>query len=131
MHVGALLLMLRPIVVIVPYHEKNTDKHSISNECECIHNSTYSENLNHILEKWLAVRVHVGFFSVGFYNGIVCEIDKNKLYIAQDGRKVFGIRRAYCSPLSLWFCRWVSECMYSIPIVCHFLYSVDALSIND
>ena len=131
MHVHVLLLMLRPIVVIVPYHEKNHDEHSISNECNSIHNSTYSENLNCIVDKWLAVRVHVGFFSTGFYNGIVCEIDKNKLYIAQDGRKVFRFPRAYASPLSLWFKRWVSEYIYSIPIVCHFLYSVHALSIND
>ena len=124
------MLMFRPIVVIVPYHEKNHDEHSISNECECIHNSTYSEYTHQNSDKWLAVHVHVGFFSTGFYNGIVCEIDKNKLYIAQDGRKVFRIRRAYCSPLSLWFCRWVSECILLFSTVCHFLYSEDALSIS-
>ena len=62
--------MLRRIVAIVPYHEKNHDKHSISNECECIHNSTYSENLKGILEKWLAVRVHTWYYITGFYNGI-------------------------------------------------------------
>ena len=122
--------MLRRIVAIVPYHEKNHDEHSISNECECIHNSTYSENLVCILEKWLAVRVHTWYYITGFYNGINFEIDKNKLYIAQDGRKVFRIRRAYCSPLSLWFKRWVSECILLFSTVCHFLYSVEPFTVS-
>jgi len=33
---------------------------------------------------------------MGFYNGIDCEIDKNKFYIALHQRKVFDFGCAYC-----------------------------------